>query len=220
MTNHGSCFQRHPKRGLSLLEMILATAILMAGALAVGQLSFITSRHAMRSQDEVIALQIAAYQFEQMELGILPIAAQGVQSVLPENDLLALAEETATTAQRAHVWEDWSYAITIEPALQPGVVQVQLDVFRMPPGDNGASTGLSDSSLQDAPPQPIGPSGDSADSSAAVYHRTFARLFLSSLRSTSAAPDDESLDNSLNSDGFGSPGSPLDSQDSLGGTGL
>lgn len=219
MTLRFSLPAQRPKRGLSLLEMILATAILMAGALAIGQLSFITSRHAMRSQDEVIALQIAAYQFEQMELGILPISAQELQSVLPENDLLALAEEASTAPQSTHVWEDWSYTITIEPAPQPGVTQVQLDVFRMPPADDSVGSDLSGSALSDAPPQPIGPDDGSVDSSAAVYHRTFARLFLSSSRSAPGFPGEENGNIDSSSSGFSESDNVPGTQDFLGGSG-
>ena len=73
---------RGRRTGLSLLEMIIATAIMLAAAVTLARLSFITRLHAQRAEDRAVAVQITDYQLQRLLLGELPLAPAERQPVL------------------------------------------------------------------------------------------------------------------------------------------
>lgn len=176
---------RPPRRGLSLLEMILATAILMAGAIAMAQISFVTTRHATRGQDEMIALEIASYHFEMMALGLIPTESVSQQPVVAEAGLETLVS-SSESSQSTHPsdWEDWVYSLSLAPSQKSGIYKVQLDLYRLPPGsvdsNSGAGNGgeMTRSPSVDPPPQPNATT--SADTVSAgsgfLFRRSYVRL--------------------------------------------
>ena len=123
------------RRGLSLLEVILATAILLAATVTMGRLAFITTQHAQRAEDRAVAMEIAEFQLQQLLLGQLPVQAMARGPVLPESAGLE-SERSAT-----HPWDDWQFALQVASTDLPTVERVQIDVFRVRPGGDTAGLG-------------------------------------------------------------------------------
>lgn len=178
--------RRWNRNGLSLLEMILATAILMAGALALAQLSFVTTRHAIRSQDEATALQIASYYSEQIQLGLLPLENQPLQPVLPEEGMSQLTTSmTSSQATTPPQWEDWFVSLQVRSTQRPGVVEMQLNVLRMPPSDTSLGSASSSIDSGDST-QAISGSAGLSGADQPLYERSFVRLMLETKRTSSS----------------------------------
>lgn len=116
------------RHGLSLLEVILATAILLAATVTLGRLAFITTQHAQRAEDRAVAMEIAEFQLQQLLLGQLPVQSVGRGPVLPES--VALEAESEST----HPWDEWQFALQVTATDLPTVQRVQVDVFRLRPG--------------------------------------------------------------------------------------
>jgi len=112
--------------------MIIATAILMAAAITMAQLSFVTSKNAKRAEDRTIAQQIAAHQMQQIVAGLIPATNSPPQAIF-ETTMTAVD----TTASQPHLWDNWQYSITSQPGKVPGTLQVQVNVFRMPSDQTG-----------------------------------------------------------------------------------
>lgn len=190
---------RHRRAGLSLLEMILATAILMTGALTIARLSFVTSSHAMRAQDDSIALQIAAYQLEQIQLGRRPAEAVSLEPVIENNELGDLVSSESLGNKQITTWDDWYYSVSIQADRRKGLAVVQLDVYRFPASSAAAgnSSSLSSSAnLSGSAPEADQSSGSTlgsgtADVDTAIYHRSFSTLIPAPQVSSSANPEME-----------------------------
>lgn len=122
------------RHGLSLLEVILATAILLAATVTLGRLAFVTTQHAQRAEDRAVAIEIAEFQLQQLLLGQLPVQSVGRGPVLPET--AALEGQQASM----HPWDEWHFALQVTATDLPTVQRVQVDVFRLRPDAFGAGS--------------------------------------------------------------------------------
>lgn len=123
------------RHGLSLLEVILATAILLASAVTLGRLAFITTQHAQRAEDRAVALEIAEFQLQQLLLGQLPVRSVARGPVLPESAALGADRPLE------HPWDDWHFALQVATTDLPSVQRVQVDVFRLRSGASDSGLG-------------------------------------------------------------------------------
>ncbi len=119
------------RHGLSLLEVILATAILLAATVTLARLAFVTTQHAQRAEDRSTAIEIAEFQMQQLLLGQLPLQTTAPGPVLEE--VATLGTDSAVS----HPWDQWQYAIQVQATQLPQVYRVQVDVFRLPPAETG-----------------------------------------------------------------------------------
>jgi type II secretory pathway component PulJ len=110
------------------LEVILATAILLAATVTLARVAFITTQHAQRAEDRTVALQIADYQMQRLLLGQLPVQNRSRGPVL---EILA---EAGDTQAAPHPWDTWHFAVQIAATTLPSLYRVQVDVYRLPPG--------------------------------------------------------------------------------------
>ena len=95
-----------PRRGLTLLEVMLALGILGASLALVGELVRLASRNAAASHDVVRAQLVAESVLAQLRTGMLPL--EGIQQAPVENET------------------DWVYSVLIEPAGQANLVAVSV----------------------------------------------------------------------------------------------
>ncbi|MBL8890335.1 MAG: hypothetical protein JNL67_10180 [Planctomycetaceae bacterium] len=119
------------RHGLSLMEVILATALLLAATATVGRLAYITTQNAQRAEDRAIAAQIADFQIQQLLLGQYPVKTKSRGPVILSN--VGTTSEQLAVSDRGltHPWLEWQVAIQVEPTAVPYLFQVQVDVFRM-----------------------------------------------------------------------------------------
>lgn len=147
--NASSSSRRHPdriRRGLSLLEVIIATAILMAAAVTLARLSYVTRQNAQRAEDRTVGLEIAHYQMQELVAGLAPLENKALSSVLSQSSDLSTSPSSLGTnslgqssldmgdgaSAADHPWQDWQYSVNVQSAKTPGLLQVQVNVFRMP----------------------------------------------------------------------------------------
>ena len=119
---------RGRRTGLSLLEMIIATAIMLAAAVTLARLSFITRLHAQRAEDRAVAVQITDYQLQRLLLGELPLAPAERQPVLETS------AEIGGDSPEPHPWDDWEYSLEAQPTALSSLYEVRLTVYRLPMG--------------------------------------------------------------------------------------
>jgi type II secretory pathway pseudopilin PulG len=135
------------RRGLSLMEVILATALLMAATVTIGRVAFVTTKNAQRAEDRAIAAQIAEHQLQQMLLGQQPVQAKSRGPVLPPSSELESTETSASPQEQYHPWDEWEVAFQVQATPIPQLYQVQVDVFRLRvDSSNGSSSATSDPS--------------------------------------------------------------------------
>jgi general secretion pathway protein I len=101
---------RHQRRGLSLLEVILSIAILGGSMVMIGQLYHLGYRSALQARLRSDANILADTTMAELASGVLPLESTGDTEV-PDNP-------------------GWSYAIEIQPSLQPGLFMATVIVKR------------------------------------------------------------------------------------------
>jgi prepilin-type N-terminal cleavage/methylation domain-containing protein len=98
------------RRGLSLLEVMLALAILGGALTAIGMLVRLGSRAAVESREMTQAQLLCESKLAELTAGLLPVEPGGPwQFDLPEQ-------------------AEWVYFVDIEPVPLPGMVQVTVTV--------------------------------------------------------------------------------------------
>ena len=112
--------QRRPTRfltrsGLSLLEVMLALAILGASLAAIGELMRIGARNAEMARDLTTAQLLCESTMAELQLGFLPMQAIGP---VPVNDL--------------EYQQEWLYTITVEPIDQEGLSAIWVRIEQNP----------------------------------------------------------------------------------------
>ena len=101
----------HDRHGFSLLEVILALAILAASTAVLGRLVRLGIFAAGAAQDEPHAMQWCESRLEELALGIRPLTSQS-DVPLPEDD-------------------EWTFAIDVQPTDLAGLLQVRCTVRRL-----------------------------------------------------------------------------------------
>ena len=102
-------------RGLSLLEVMLALAILGGALAAIGELMRIGARNAEIARDMTTAQLLCESTMAEIQLGFLPVQAAGpVQVTDPEYQ------------------QEWMYSIVVEPIDQEGLTSVWVQVEQNP----------------------------------------------------------------------------------------
>jgi type II secretion system protein I len=115
MSNNHRTIRRVRRSGLSLLEVMLALAIL-GGALAViGELMRIGARNAEMARDLTTAQLICESTMAEVQLGFLPLQTVGPVEVSDVQYQL-----------------DWLYTITVEPIDQEGLTSVWVRIEQNP----------------------------------------------------------------------------------------
>ncbi len=105
-----------PRRGYSLIEMILATAVLAASGLALQTLLAQASRLALRSEQQTMALQLA-------------------ETLIDET--IAIPPQDDRTMETTFAHDDrWSYRLQIEAVSDIRMSRITAEVFF---GENGKS---------------------------------------------------------------------------------
>lgn len=101
--------RRPNRRGLSLLEVMLAIAILGATMAAVGELIRTGTRAALRAQDMTTAQFLCENMIAEVATGLVPLqSSQGLFPQAPE----------------------WAYTIAVQQVSQAGLIGVQVIVYR------------------------------------------------------------------------------------------
>jgi len=108
-------FRRHPRAGLSLLEVLLALAIL-GGALAmIGELMRVGARNAEIARDLTTAQLIGETTMGELKVGFLPLQSFGPSPVAD-----------------VEYEDEWLYTVNVQPIDQQGLVSVVVTVEQNP----------------------------------------------------------------------------------------
>jgi len=125
---------RCPRRtGFSLMEVLLASAILLASVLVLAELANIGRHHAQRAADLSTAQQFASNKMNELLAGLAPVESteptELEANVLDELDAAEpiVAESPELDTLDALVW--W-YAVQIEAAGHPSLVAVRVAVWQ------------------------------------------------------------------------------------------
>lgn len=105
--------RRVPRRGLSLLEVVLALAILVAALAVLGELLALGNRHARAAADLSTAQVLCSSKMAEIVAGIVPAAAQSATPC--EGD------------------PDWQVAVAVDPSETPGLLVVRVTVSESQP---------------------------------------------------------------------------------------
>ena len=112
-TRNATC--RSDRSGLSLLEVMLALAILGGALAAIGELMRIGARNAEIARDLTTAQLLCESTVAELQLGFLPIQSVGP---MPVTDLQYQTE--------------WMYTITVQPIDQEGLTSVVVRTEQTP----------------------------------------------------------------------------------------
>lgn len=112
-TRNATC--RSDRSGLSLLEVMLALAILGGALAAIGELMRIGARNAEIARDLTTAQLLCESTVAELQLGFLPIQSVGP---MPVTDLQYQTE--------------WMYTITVQPIDQEGLTSVVVRIEQTP----------------------------------------------------------------------------------------
>ena len=114
--NAPTCYQRPVARsGLSLLEVMLALAILGGSLAAIGELMRIGARNAEMARDLTTAQLLCESTMAEIQLGFLPMQSVGP---VPVTDL--------------QYQQEWLYTIAVQPIDQEGLSSVWLRIEQNP----------------------------------------------------------------------------------------
>jgi type II secretion system protein I len=105
--------KRNRRDGFSLLEVVLAMAILVGALAALGELLGLGTRHAREAADLTTAQLLCESKLAEIVAGILPPSA--VAGAPCEND------------------PEWLYTVLVEPTDEPGLLAVQVTVTENQP---------------------------------------------------------------------------------------
>jgi type II secretion system protein I len=143
-------------RGMSLLESIVALAILAATAAVIAQMMEIGTRSALRARDTTAA-QLACHNvMHELLAGIRPW-------------------QTASTAQPVDAWSEWTYTATIEPTGMGNLVQLTVSVAPRRDAqraDRGAQVDTTNNPPPSAGDGNMSPAVASQGARSSVYHLT------------------------------------------------
>lgn len=109
---------RSARRGMSLLEVMIATTLLLAAVMALSQVAFLARRHAAGADERTRAQEMAQNIMEEILAGARPAAR-----VMPT----ALEED-----------EQWVYMIQIEPVDNAPLARVTVQIDRLDEDDESA----------------------------------------------------------------------------------
>ena len=105
---------RH-RRGLTLLEVLLALAILGGALATVGELMRIGARNAEIARDKTTAQLLAETTMGELKVGFLPLQSSAQAAVAD-----------------VEYQEDWCYTVLVEPVNQGALVSVSVTVEQNP----------------------------------------------------------------------------------------
>lgn len=103
------------RRGLTLLEVMLALAILGGSLAVIGELMRIGARHAEAARDQTTAQLLCENMMAELVSGVLPLSAT-----------------TAAPVDDSQYAADWAYTVEIQPIDQQGLVSVRVTVEQNP----------------------------------------------------------------------------------------
>ncbi|MEX0818156.1 MAG: prepilin-type N-terminal cleavage/methylation domain-containing protein [Pirellulaceae bacterium] len=115
MSNAQATTRRAARSGLSLLEVMLALAILGGALAAIGELMRIGARNAEMARDLTTAQLLCESTMAEVQLGFLPLQTVGPVEV---SDLQHQLE--------------WLYTVTVEPIDQAGLSSVSVRIEQNP----------------------------------------------------------------------------------------
>ncbi len=103
--------KRHARRGMSLLEVMIATTLLLASVMALSQVAYVARRHASGAEERTRAQEMAQNIMEEILAGARP------------------ATRVAPTSMEED--EQWIYMIQIEPVEGAPLSRVTVQVDRI-----------------------------------------------------------------------------------------
>ena len=109
------------RTGFSLLEVMLATGILVACLIVLGQLASVGRRHARDAEQLTAAQLLCRSRLNEILAGAAPLESQ------PAGELAELP--------------GWSWEVQVEPLSRHGLSSVTVTVARVPPGTLDRPTG-------------------------------------------------------------------------------
>jgi len=98
------------RRAMSLMEVVIATAILFGSLVVLSQLAFLGRRHLDRAEDAAVASRLCQNKLNELIVGIESLEDVGEQP-LEENP-------------------GWKYTVNIEPLGTPNLAAVRVTVWR------------------------------------------------------------------------------------------
>ncbi len=98
------------RKGISLLEVLIATVLLAGSMIVLSQLAFIGRKHLDRAERQATAVRLCQYKLGELLAGIEPTVRVDDQP---------LAEDSA-----------WNYSIDIQPLEQLSLVELSVEVVR------------------------------------------------------------------------------------------
>ena len=116
------------RRGISLLEVIIAMVILLSSVMMLSRLAFLARQHAIGGQDRTQAQMLCASLMSEIVSGSRPL--ENVAPQVFEGDL-------------------WMYAVDVEPVAAMPLAKVTVKLFRLDEDPEAISTSTPD---QDQPP--------------------------------------------------------------------
>ncbi len=113
LPSHGPGREQPPiqthRAGMTLLEVMLATVLVLGSVMALSRLAFLARKHAQSAEDRSVAQRHAQNIAEELAAGLRPL-----QAVSPGG-----------------LEGDWIYAVQVEALQQPGLASVTVIVDRL-----------------------------------------------------------------------------------------
>lgn len=135
---------RHHRRGFSLIEVIMATAILMGSVVMLSQLLSIGRTHADNTRQQAQAQRICENTLNEIIMGLRPMVAAESAPLLPLVETMETEVAEFDDAEQAQVIlpgrpQDrlitsgnsplWLHSVRVKPHVQmPGIVSLTVDI--------------------------------------------------------------------------------------------
>ena len=115
------------RAGFSLMEVLLASAILLGSVIALGELANIGRHHAQQAADLSVAQQFASNKMAEILAGLAPLESTE-PAELESTVLDDLSETEQTVAESGELV--WWYTVQLEAAGHPSLVAVRVTVWQ------------------------------------------------------------------------------------------
>lgn len=117
---------RGPRRGISLLEVLVALAIFVMALVAISQIIQMSARHARELELEARAVQLCKSQLDKVASGILPLQGTSDDSLSEDPDFTCSIE----SEQRSEVNGLWQVRVSVRYT-GPGTAKVECNLTQL-----------------------------------------------------------------------------------------
>ena len=118
------------RSGFSLMEVLLATGILLGSVIVLGELAAIGRQHANSAEDLATAQQLCRNRLSEMLAGLTsiePVEAEPLEVIVEE---VSVESDESVLAIEPDEEPEWLHSVEIEPMDDVGLVSVRVTVWR------------------------------------------------------------------------------------------